>query len=41
VGPFLMFVDSAGLVRASSLVNYSWQVAKLHQLAALPVTAPW
>ena len=30
VGPFLMFVDSAGLVRASSLVNYAWQVAKLH-----------
>ncbi len=39
VGPFLMFVDSAGLVRASSLVNYSWQVAKLHQLAGLPVAA--
>ena len=37
VGPFLMFVDSAGLVRASSLVNYSWQVAKLRQLASLPV----
>jgi hypothetical protein len=36
VGPFLIFVDSAGLVRASSLVNYSWQVAKLRQLAALP-----
>jgi hypothetical protein len=39
VGPFLIFVDSAGLVRASSLVNYSWQVAKLRQLAALPVAA--
>jgi hypothetical protein len=36
VGPFLMFVDSAGLVRASSLVNYAWQVAKLRQLASLP-----
>jgi hypothetical protein len=36
VGPFLIFVDSAGLVRASSLVNYSWQVAKLRQLAGLP-----
>jgi len=36
VGPFLMFVDSAGSVRASSLVNYAWQVAKLRQLAALP-----
>jgi hypothetical protein len=39
VGPFLIFVDSAGLVRASSLVNYSWQVAKLLQLAGLPVAA--
>jgi hypothetical protein len=39
VGPFLIFVDSAGLVRASSLVNYSWQVAKLRQLAGLPVVA--
>jgi hypothetical protein len=37
VGPFLIFVDSAGLVRASSLVNHAWQVAKLHQLARLPV----
>jgi len=39
VGPFLIFVDSAGLVRASSLVNYSWQVAKLRQIAGLPVAA--
>jgi hypothetical protein len=39
VGPFLIFVDSAGLVRASSLVNYSWQVAKLRQLAGLQVAA--
>lgn len=39
VGPFLIFVDSAGQVRASSLVNYSWQVAKLRQLAGLPVAA--
>jgi hypothetical protein len=39
VGPFLMFVDPAGQIRASSLVNYSWQVAKLHQLAGLPVPA--
>jgi hypothetical protein len=37
VGPFLMFVDSAGLVRASSLVNYDWQVTKLRQLADLPI----
>jgi hypothetical protein len=39
VGPFLMFVDRDGLVRASSLVNHSWQVAKLYQLAMLPVAA--
>lgn len=39
VGPFLIFVDSGGQVRASSLVNYSWQVAKLRQLAGLPVAA--
>ncbi|HTX81461.1 MAG TPA: hypothetical protein VME44_04750 [Streptosporangiaceae bacterium] len=39
VGPFLIFVDSAGQVRASSLVNYSWQVSKLRQLAGLPVAA--
>ncbi len=37
VGPFLIFVDAAGLVRASSLANYSWQVAKLRQIAGLPV----
>jgi hypothetical protein len=36
VGPFLIFVDATGLVRASSLVNHSWQVAKLRQLAGLP-----
>ena len=36
VGPFLIFVDAAGLVRSSSLVNYAWQVAKLRQLADLP-----
>jgi hypothetical protein len=39
VGPFLIFVDSHGLVRASSLVNYAWQVAKLYQLATLPIMA--
>ncbi len=37
VGPFLIFVDTAGLVRASSLVNHRWQVAKLRQIAGLPV----
>ena len=36
VGPFLIFVDSAGMVRSSSLVNHSWQVAKLRDLAGLP-----
>jgi hypothetical protein len=36
VGPFMIFVDAAGFVRASSLVNHSWQVAKLRQLAGLP-----
>lgn len=40
VGPFAIFVDSAGQVRASSLVNHDWQVAKLRQLASLPVDAP-
>jgi hypothetical protein len=39
VGPFAIFVDDAGRVRASSLVNYDWQVAKLRQLAGVPVTA--
>jgi hypothetical protein len=37
VTPFVIFVDSAGLVRASSLVNYDWQVVKLRQLAGLPL----
>ena len=46
VGPFAIFVDSAGLVRASSLVNHDWQIAKLRQLAGIPVeppprAAPW
>ena len=40
VGPFAIFVDSAGLVRASSLVNHDWQLAKLRQLASLPVDPP-
>ncbi len=39
VMPFAIFVDSAGLVRASSLVNHDWQVAKLSQVAALPLEA--
>jgi hypothetical protein len=37
VGPFAIFVDADGQVRASSLVNHDWQVAKLRQLASIPV----
>jgi hypothetical protein len=40
VGPFVVLVDAAGQVRASSLVNYDWQIAKLHQLASIPVEFP-
>jgi|HubBroStandDraft_2_1064218.scaffolds.fasta_scaffold393748_1 hypothetical protein len=40
VGPFAILVDAAGQVRASSLVNYDWQITKLHQLASIPVTFP-
>ncbi len=39
VMPFAIFVDSAGLVRASSLVNHDWQIAKLRQVAAIPLDA--
>src|SRR6202035_3693021 len=38
VGPFAVFVDSAGQVRASSLVNHDWQLDKLRQLAGLPIS---
>jgi hypothetical protein len=37
VMPFAIFVDAAGLVRASSLVNHDWQLAKLRQVAGLPL----
>jgi hypothetical protein len=37
VTPFAIFVDSAGRVRGSSLVNHDWQVTKLLQLAELPL----
>ncbi len=40
VGPFAIFVDSGGYARASSLVNHDWQVAKLRQLADLPLPGP-
>jgi hypothetical protein len=39
VGPFAVFVDADGRVRASSLVNHDWQLAKLHQVAGLPIAA--
>jgi len=38
-GPYLIFVDSAGVVRASGLVNHSWQVARLRKIAGRPVRA--
>jgi len=39
VMPFAIFVDSAGRARASSLVNHDWQLAKLRQIAAIPLEA--
>jgi|HubBroStandDraft_1064217.scaffolds.fasta_scaffold25430_2 hypothetical protein len=39
VMPFAIFVDSAGLVRASSLLNHDWQVAKLRQIGGIPIEA--
>jgi hypothetical protein len=39
VMPFAIFVDSAGLVRASSLVNHDWQVATLGRVAGVPLEA--
>jgi hypothetical protein len=39
VMPFAIFVDEAGLARASSLVNHDWQLAKLRQVAAIPLAA--
>ncbi len=38
VMPFVIFVDSAGRVRASSLVNHEWQVARLWKIASMPLT---
>jgi len=37
VMPFAIFVGSDGLIRASSLVNHDWQLAKLLQVAAIPL----
>jgi hypothetical protein len=40
--PFAILVDSAGRVRASSLVNHAWQIAKLLQIANLaPEPGEW
>ena len=39
VMPFAIIVDSGGRVRGSSLVNHDWQVAKLAQVAAIPIGA--
>jgi hypothetical protein len=35
VMPFVIFVDSFGLVRGSSLVNHDWQLAMLRKVAAI------
>lgn len=35
VMPFIVAVDSAGRVRASSLVNHAWQIEKLWRLAQI------
>jgi hypothetical protein len=37
VRPFAIFVDSQGRARASSLVNHDWQLAKLWELARIPL----
>lgn len=38
VMPWIMFVDSSGVVRASSLVTDAWQIERLWRLARVPVT---
>jgi Methylamine utilisation protein MauE len=43
VSPFAILVDSAGRVRASSLVNHDWQIMTLYKIACLepdPVSQP-
>lgn len=37
VMPFVIFVDSDGRVRASSMINQSWQIMKLWRLANVPL----
>jgi hypothetical protein len=39
VMPWLMFVDTSGMVRASSLVTDAWQIERLWRLARVPVTS--
>jgi hypothetical protein len=40
VTPFVIIVDQAGQVRASSLVNYEWQMQTLWKVARVPLDAP-
>lgn len=35
--PWMMFVDSSGNVRSSSLVNDAWQISRLWRLAQVPL----
>ena len=37
VAPFAIFADAHGRARASSLVNQDWQLAKLWQIATVPL----
>jgi hypothetical protein len=39
VMPWIMFVDSSGMVRASSLVTDAWQIERLRRLASVPLTS--
>jgi hypothetical protein len=39
VTPFVIFIDAAGEIRGSSLVNHRWQLMKLWQLARVPLDA--
>lgn len=40
VTPWVMFVDSRGKVRASSLVNHEWQIDRLRKLADIRLQGP-
>src|SRR5204863_9872384 len=39
VMPWVMFTDSSGMVRASSLVTHAWQIEKLRRLAGVPLAS--